>query len=405
MIQSFQRYRKLLILCVLLAGSSLPLARAQDILPQSDLNPGPTFEPVKLPNPADVPGKVYSNDVDKDASGNPDPGKVVGWKGDGKTVWDTIDYHFDSGGTSSGSGGLGFETDALANIRGKYFFDLDGTRPAVQNPQDQLWYHDTVSLVVSLHKDPNCTDTSGYQNNIYASRSSFRGGAAEKWADWSTNINATPGALTDLDGLEFYGPDNQTSDANMYSRQGDPDTDGSGRVSAFRFHPNLVDPKTGLPGLSVPYLRTQVLLDAVIKDDGTHPVWGTTPGAFNPDNFDVDAMMIWDAANDDVFGPDDEILFSVRPIDGLFDGGEIWLYKYGDTSAKFLTQGLDEHGNPRVWNTANDVSEFFFGDDLHGENIDAIEALAPEPSSLILLLVGGLTGTAFVVRRRRSNSQ
>jgi hypothetical protein len=389
---SFQRYRTFLVLSVLLTGSSLPLARSDDILPQSELNPLPTFEPVHLPNPLDVPGKEYSNDSDKNASGDLDPGQVVRWKGDGTTVWDSINYCV--AGRGGGVGGLPFQVDALANIRGKYFFDLDGTRTPVVNPEDNKPYQDTVSLVVSLHKQAGYEDN-GYQNNIYASRSSFRKGGAELWANWQTNINGKSGALDDLDGLELYGPDG-ADDSNMYSRQGDPDTDGLGRVSAFRFHPNQLDPHTGL---SVPYLRTRVLLSAVIDDDGHHPDW---VNSYNPNDFDLDAMKIWDVDNDDQFGPGDEILFSVRPIEGLFDGGEIWLYKYDDASAEFLTQGLKDDGiTPRVWNTANKVSQFFFKDELHGENIDALEALAPEPSSFILLFVGGLTSAALVLRRRR----
>jgi hypothetical protein len=399
MISSFRLCRKLLVLSVLLAGSSLPWARAADIGPQSELNPLPTFEPVHLPNPLDVPGKEYSNALDKNAAGNPDPGQVVRWQGDGTSVWDSIDYQLDGGGGGGGGGRLDIETDAIANIRGKYFFDLDGTRPEFENPQDHLKYRgDTVSLVVSLHKSADYNgDDVGYQNNIYASRSSFRGGAKELWADWHKNINANLNATDDLDGLELYGPE-QTSDANMYSRKGDPNTDESGRVSVYRFYPDRPDPQTALPGLSVPYLRTEMLLDAVITDDGTKPDWGK----HNPNDFDVDAMKIWDVADDDHFGEGDEILFSIRPIDGLFDGGEIWLYKFGDSTAQFLVQGLMEDGiTPRTWNKANEVSQFFFGDDAHGEDIDALEALAPEPSSLTLLVLGGLTGVAFVLRRRR----
>lgn len=371
----FQRWCKVLCLLVIFVCALPLLAQAADIAPQSELAPAPTFEPQRLPNPTDVPGKEYSNELDKDAAGNLNPGQVVHWKGNGTNVWDSINYYLPSGG--GGGGAIPFETDALANIRDKYFMDLDGNRAPVQNPEDQQWYHDTVSLAVSLQKKQGYEDN-GYQKNIYASRSAFRGGGAQKWADWQTNINAKSGALDDLDGLEMYGPDD-SDDANMYSRQGDPNTDGLGRVSVFRYHPQS--------GLSVPYLRTSVLQSAMIVDGGGKPDWQT----HNPDSFDVDAMMIWDVADDDVFGPGDQILFSVRPIEGLFDGGEIWLYKYNEQNlnATFLVHGLDGTA-PRTWNTANQVSMHFFGDNLHGENIDALEAIVPEPSTFILLLAAAV---------------
>jgi hypothetical protein len=382
----FLRCFRLLVFSVLLGGLLLPLGRAaDDVLPQSEVNPTPTFEPPQLPSPLDVPGKEYSDNLDKDGAGNPDPGQVVHWKGDGTTVWDSFDYHIEGG---VGNSLWAFETDALANIRDKYFLDLDGTRAAVWSTEKQDYFRDTVSLVVSLQKKPGTTISDGYQNNIYATRSAFRGGSAQLWADWRTNINSKAGALDDLDGLEIHGP-GETDDANMYSCQGDPDVgDGQGRVSVFRFHPNQLNPQTHTFGVSVPYLRTATLLNAVIMDGGSKPNWGTHEG-----DFDVDGLMVWDVNDDDHFGPGDQVLFSIRPVDGLFDGGEIWLCKCdqsGQVTADFLVQGLlDDGTTPRVWNTANQVSMHFFGDDLHGENIDALEAVAPEPSTLVLLLSVG----------------
>jgi hypothetical protein len=391
MIPSSQLCYRLLVLSVLLVGVSMSWAEAADVVPQSELNPAPTFEPRVLPTPLEVPGKEYSNDVDKNGIGTPNPGQTVHWQGDGATVWDSFDYHV--AGAGVGNGPIPFETDALANIRDKYFLDLDGTRPEVLNPEDQHYYRDTVSLAVSLQKTGSFTD--GYQNNVYASRSAMRGGGAEPWALWQANINKKAGALDDLDGLEMFGP-GEVDDANMYSRTGDADPDGLGRVSVFRFHPD----QTGVSGLSVPYLRTATLLNAVIKDDGARPNWSLYG---NGAGFDLDGLMVWDVADDDEFGPGDKVLFSIRPIDNLFDGGEIWLYEYNNLGipATFLVQGLNG-ANPRVWNTANQVSMHFFGDNLHGENIDALEAVAPEPSTLVLLAVAGLAGVLFGRRRFRS---
>lgn len=364
-----------------------------DVVPQSELYPEPTFEPAILPDPVNVPGKEYSNDVDKNAAGNTDRGQVIHWAGDGTNIWDSFDYHKQGG--ISGDG-LPFQTDALANIRDKYFLDLDGTRQAVRNPydpQDTTDYHDTVSLALSLQKSP-LGPNNGYQNNIYAARSAFRGGGHELWADWHTNVNKNLTVNDDLDGLEMWGP-TYADDANMYSLQDDLDPgDGQGRVSVYRFYPN---PSTQpeIAGVSVPYLRTNVLLGAVIKQGGGTVTWG---GANDPNKFDLDGLMVWDVADDNQFGPGDQIIFSVRPIDGLFDGGEIWLYKFNAPQATFLTQGLNDDGSPRVWDTNNEVSKFLFGDNLHGENIDALEALAPEPSTLVLLATAAV---AFVCWRRR----
>ena len=379
-----------LAVLVFFVGSSVAFAQA-DVVPQSDLNPDPIFESVELVDSASVPGKEYSNDVDKDAAGNPDEGQVVHWDGDGtpSSVWDSFDYHLDG---DIGEG-ASFQVDALANIRDKLFLDLDGTRPEVFKEGDLNPYHDTVSLVVSF-QDSAVLE---YKKNIYASRSAYRDGSTQLWAEWDTNINATAGALDDVDGLEMHGPD-QTDDANMYSLEGDPIPDGeTERFSVFRFKPDVLNPQTETYGVSVPYLATQVLLDAVIKDDETNPVWDGSP---DPADFDVDAMMIWDVDNDDVFGSGDKILFSVRPIVGLFDDGEIWLYKFDETDATFLVQGeLTDGGAQRIWNTAHNVSQHFFGDDSHSENINAMEAV-PEPSTLALILVSGLiVGTFIRVRR------
>ncbi len=383
-----------LVVLVFFVGSSVAFAQT-DVTPQSELNPDPTFESALLSDPTLVPGKEYSNDIDKNAAGIFDSGQVVHWDGDGTvtSVWDSFDYKIDP--DIGGEGGSPFQVDALANIRDIYFLDLDGTRTSVYKDGDLNPYKDTVSLMVSF-QDTAVVDE--YEKNIYASRSAFRDGSTSLWAEWDTNINATAGALDDVDGLEFYGPD-QTDDANMYSREDDPIPDGETvRFSVFRFKPDELNPQTETFGVSVPYLATEVLLNAVIDDDLNHPDWG---GEHNSADFDVDAMMIWDVANDDVFNEGDMILFSVRPIVDLFDGGEIWLYKFDNAAATFLVHGeMGDGGDPRIWNTAHEVSQHFFGDDSHSENINALEAV-PEPSTLALILVGGLIGGTFIRVRRR----
>jgi hypothetical protein len=339
------------------------------VLPQSDVDPVAgvevPYEPVLRPD--QVPGKEYSDSNDKDANGVASPGQVVHWKGDGVTVWDSFKY------TATGEGsGIPFETDALANCRDSFTLDL---------------LNNKVPLLVSLQNN-SANDTFG--RNIYFQRSVAGGSTAGLWADWQQNINAKAGALDDLDGLETWGPDD-TDDSCMYSRQGDPDV-GGGRVSVYRFHPENGD-------ASVPYLRTSVLLDAVIKDDGSKPVWGTGDGKFDPAEFDLDGLICWDYGDDDIFDTDsyidrggssqvghDIVVFSVRAIPGLYDGGEIFVLREGDPNATFLDMG------GHTWNTINSVSTIF---GLQTEEIDALEIL-PEPATLSLLVLGGLA----ILRRR-----
>ena len=70
-------------------------------------------------------------------------------------------------------------------------------------------------------------------------------------------------------------------------------------------------------------------------------------------------------------------------------------------AAAFLVHGeLTDGGAQRIWNTSHEVSQHFFGDDSHSENINAMEAV-PEPSTLALILVCGLIGGTFIRREKR----
>ena len=106
-------------------------------------------------------------------------------------------------------------------------------------------------------------------------------------------------------------------------------------------------------------------------------------------------VALSDGPDDDYFADGDSIMFSIAPIAGLFDGGEIWVWtKAGAAPAVFLDHGCDPH----KWNTAHDVKQHFAlgagGEDL---NINALEAL-PEPTALSLFALGGL---ALLRRRSR----
>jgi hypothetical protein len=109
---------------------------------------------------------------------------------------------------------------------------------------------------------------------------------------------------------------------------------------------------------------------------------------------DVDAIM--------TFGP--QVTYSIRPVTFpvpgpsgpvlvTFDGGEIWEYNGAGTPTKFL-----DHGG-HLWNTAFDVRGTF---GVLSENVDALEGAAavPEPSCILLFVIGLLATSRFVRRSR-----
>jgi hypothetical protein len=335
------------------------------VLPQSPVDPGPTEEGYVPFTPTQVPGKEYSDYTDKNADGTANPGAIVHWTGTGAA---TNSFDFQKGSGLVRINELPFEVDALANIRDMYTLDVVADR---------------IALLVSF------TGSS----SIYYSRSSCYHGPT-RTSVWALPgmINSTPGALADLDALEVYGPE-EADDACMFSRQ--DDLGAADGVSIYRYHPEA--------DASLPYLLTSVLRNAVVNDSNEHINWSQ----HDPAAFDVDALMVWDNGDDDVFdestiinrfgNPEvrkDVIIFSVRAISGLFDGGEIWTYQYGDDKAQFLRNGR-VGGEQITWNTAFNVKQYF---GVNSEDIDALEAL-PEPATVGLLALGG--GAVLLRRRRR----
>jgi hypothetical protein len=113
---------------------------------------------------------------------------------------------------------------------------------------------------------------------------------------------------------------------------------------------------------------------------------------------------------------ENDILFSLKPIDGNndgsitdndpskdLDGGEIFVWLSTEPSAKFLIHG------GHVWDTVfnvKDTVEDWTGLRPGTENIDALEAVAtPEPSTFLSLLTLGSLGAASTLKRKLKPSK
>jgi hypothetical protein len=202
------------------------------------------------------------------------------------------------------------------------------------------------------------------------------GGVGTKWTQIDLDADA-PGVMENLDGLEVWGPD-LDDDAYMYSVEGDA-TLGLGN-SVFAFPP---------PFPTGPYVPLAAVQAACV-------VLGYQGG-----DVDLDGLMVYDSSVDagdfdNQFGPNDEIIFSIR-ASGNWDGGEI-VHLKGDGSVAFLNHG------GHIWNTAFDISGTF---EVQTEEVDAIEAMIHSniPSmtgyGIIVLVLLILASGMFVIIRRR----
>jgi hypothetical protein len=374
------RHAYCLLVCLsvgLLLLGSLP-THAGPYVPQGPFvvpTPGP-----KVPGPLNVNGKEYSEDwapvvhMDKDAVPNADPEQVIAWDG-AAGVADSFDYSLSRVKLQDDEDR---QVDALANrwdilfgavINNKaaLLFSVDdehrlaGAMPPFS--AEHIFYEDIAGPPAVLPPAP--------------------GGPI-----WATPAQIDQHGVTDVDALEVWGPGPDDSggggpvgDANRYSLYGDPAVAiGVPRVSVWAY-----DPATHT---STPYITAAQLAMAIGEENLAEVI-------------DLDAMMIHDEDDNDVFGdnPNDTIMFSIAPIAGvapLFDGGEIWVWRSGDPLAGFLNHG------GHLWNTAFNVMGSFGVD---SENINALEAVSvPEPGTLILLSLGGLAlgGWALVRRRQKA---
>ena len=387
------------------------------------VTPGPTkFAAPKwgLPTPDEVPSKEYSNDVDKGghdrflAVGLPhdsDPEQVIAWDGSGGTMDALLNHGFPAGGSIDYSGtrigdSEDRQVDAIANKRDVLFNDVKSDSSyllfSVSNPLgksggDHIFYETPMPLTFPVGLGgPKAVADGG----IWAAPAAIESDAAE---------------LNDVDGLEVWGDGTDQpiadttnlpgggvdafNDSNRYSLEGDPDVDGAAgepRVSVWNARL--------LANIATPYILQSTIVDAIASL--------AINGDLDSDEkalVDVDALMVFDEQGDRFFGPLDQILFSIAPIPGEFDGGEIF-HMIGPT-AKFLFHG--DH----LWDQAFDVSGLVAGflginpNDV-SENINALEAVsfeldepppgdaAPEPTAAILAALG-LLCLGMTRRRRR----
>ncbi len=315
-----------------------------------------------VPTPCQVPGKEYSNYVDKDDSGAADAMQVLMWDGQGGVNDSQFDY------------GDGIDVDALANCQ-------DALYHAVINDQASLlWSTGTLnSACPTMCMDPR----------IYYEKPHCCPGNGV----WATpdQINAStydspdpPGPhLNDVDGLEVWGKEMQ-DDANRYSLAGDPVWGAGGAVAVFAYDPANMK--------STPWLYDAAIMNALNDEFG-----------FGLSEIDLDAMMTWDAdcgtgefdptTLDPTTGLGDSIMFSLAPVTGTnatLDGGEIFVYDA--LGIRYLYHGC------HLWDTTfNSVTEY----GTACENVNALEAVSvPEPVTIagVMLGVGSLLG---YVRRRR----
>ena len=330
-----------IIFCILLsviASTSITSASSYD-------SQGPFVTPAPgffIPTPTQIPGKEYSSNYDWDASYTPDQQQNLAWDGAGG-VMDALDY-------TNPFGGFG-DVDAISQTNDALFHSV------INNTS-------TLLFSVSNSTDIMMVDALGPGGN-------------GMWAYGPSDIDNSAGGSWDVDGLDMWGPEPQTGfDADMYSLQGL----GGG---AFVYHYDQTS------GISRPILDPFEIAGALGITD-----------QFIIDQLDIDAMMV-NATMDNDIAVQKEIIFSLAPISGLYDGGEIWVWN-----------GLDQFGNPTMaqylnhggytWDTSLDVMGTF---GVQSENVNALEAISysvvPEPLSSTLFIIGGASlGFRRFIRRK-----
>lgn len=214
---------------------------------------------------------------------------------------------------------------------------------AIANKQDVLLksvINNTSALLFSVENDGGI-----YTHSI--------GGSSSIWANPGT-INALH-PPEDVDGLNVW-----EDTTNLYSLTGD-----STGASIY-------------DELGVSIVTTTDIAGAIGQ-----------PGLVG--SIDIDALMFNKKSSGGF-----TMLFSIAPVAGLFDGGEIWTWD-GVNPATFLNQG------GHIWDTTHCVMCEF--STIQNENINALEAVSAVPLPAAVWLFGsGLLGLFGAARQKKSVS-
>jgi hypothetical protein len=352
-------------------------------------SPGPFVDPSgkEVPFPPQVPGKEYSEDPDRNGNPlhTPNPGQVIAWDGTGGTT-NTSNFFGLWNPTSGIAAPDPFQVDALANRKDLLFYEV---------------IEDSVPLVFStgLPGGPR----TAFDNYIFYERPNHKVLLPFPYKEigvWATPAEINQVEPNNVEGLELWapvqdetvpledrvndvllqGPEIPVDDANRYSLFGDPLG-----CSVFKSNGNCLFLKADIASAITPLFPGLDITDAKI---------------------DLDGLMTWE----------NDILFSLKPIDGNndgiitdndpsqdLDGGEIFVWLSTEPSAKFLIHG------GHVWDTAFNVKntvKHWTGLEPGTENIDALEAVAtPEPSTFLSLLTLGTLGAASTLKRKLKSSK
>ncbi|NCR46763.1 MAG: PEP-CTERM sorting domain-containing protein [Microcystis aeruginosa SX13-01] len=378
-------HKLLLSSCLLLGVTVAP----SQVLAGPFNSPGPFVNPVGdgVPFPPQVPGKEYSEDLDRNGypSHTPNPGQVIAWDGTGGTT-NTSNFLTLWNPQSGIAAPDPFQVDALANRKDFLFYEV---------------IEDQVPLVFStgLPGGPR----TAFDNYIFYERPNHKVLLPFPYKEigvWATPAQINQVEPNNVEGLELWapvqdptvpledrvnsvllqGPEIPVDDANRYSLFGDPLG-----CSVFKSNGDCLFLKADIATAITPLFPGLDITDAKI---------------------DLDGLMTWE----------NDILFSLKPIDGNndgsitdndpskdLDGGEIFVWLSTEPSAKFLIHG------GHVWDTVfnvKDTVEDWTGLRPGTENIDALEAVAtPEPSTFLSLLTLGSLGAASTLKRKLKPSK